>query len=357
MSKSVTFHFASVKGCSRTKKQTIPKNIADTIPLYNMSHSFSFREGNDLSNFIIKQETTITAIKYYLMWKAGKLGPNNSIESISEWIDTVKLTDFLQEYTFIDRNPPPPFTEDVMKEFITLASDAQGMIAGSYIERCMEIGMKKKRVTLSVCPSYIKDKLHDDDKILSKIPDSQYVEYDRYWTTDIEGKRVYIGPDNDGKRVFTGPHIYEIERTIHPTFRKRLVNLCTLLPLLAEWIWNNVDRKQLLVIMNVPNKRRGRLSLIEFNKVLPYINPPSPVKNIVDDKELQLIRELKWAQAPHIGSRYIDSEAIEIAQNNLNRYRSTKKKQLQQKKVAQRTVPKWNFRSANARVYKSLFIL
>ena len=323
-SKVVTFRFTKVEGCDKVKKQKVPEKVATLIPFYVMATSGQFREAKD--SVTINQETTQVAIGTYLLWKAGNSFPELSLEV---WADTVKLASFLMDdEAFVDANPPPEFTKEGMEKFCLLPEEIQVVFVGSYLEHCTTVEQNIK--TIYHVSKWEINK--ETDKIIEEYKDSYGI-----WIR------------------------FTIERRIDPTFNKKMTEFCSVHPLLAKWIWENVDKGQFLIMFKTPNKRHNRMSRCSFEELVEYIEKfLEPKKVVVDEKEQELKRNLKMAKGgARVGrfGRYINSDDVELATRQLAKYRAEKSKKQQQVEAKQRTHTNiWTFsKNTNVGMFKELF--
>jgi hypothetical protein len=121
-----------------------------------------------------------------------------------------------------------------------------------------------------------------------------------------------------------------------PTFSESWTYFCSEDPKLARFIWENMDREELLNNTEVAKRRVGTMKKSTFDELIKYVTfissrePEAPTR---DPEERRLKNILKAARkgtpVGNRGVRYINSQEVAEAEAKLAKYRSDKKRAAQ----------------------------
>lgn len=112
---------------------------------------------------------------------------------------------------------------------------------------------------------------------------------------------------------------------IGTNFYRDWSNFFSIRPLLAELIWNSMDRNELLSITNVPAKKKGTAAKCNLQEMQEYVAKFGPkVMTVMDAKEKELRRELEDAKREQEYDPYLKcmivTNKVYKAEQKLNDY-------------------------------------
>ena len=262
----ITLRFTQIKTEEKTKKLKVPRNVALTIPFCGVALHSQFAEAS--GTITIQQPTTIEAVRNYLTWKVGKEIPQLSPSS---WMETVKFAHFMMDdKPFIKENSLPELDDgDFIKEFINLPDEYQIHIISLYFDNCCTADEYQREMIIH------KEELAETDEIVDTSRSDLFYEV---------GNEAFKNSTKYRPR-------YKIIRTYKScSFVDRLVRFCSS-PFFAEWIWDNVEREQLITILDPPNKSKSSMrrrtfeDLVKFKKKFTRVSKKC-YKNDAKEKDL-----------------------------------------------------------------------
>ena len=127
------------------------------------------------------------------------------------------------------------------------------------------------------------------------------------------------------------------------SFHTVWTNFNTMHPSLAEFIWTNMDRENLLEIANCPRKKVNTMKRSSFGDMTAYVAKFKPKEYTSDPHENKLKAAVARAKrGTRVGAfgRYINSEEIAIAECKLQKYQMERKRN-RQRQEAKDSVAKW----------------
>jgi len=121
-----------------------------------------------------------------------------------------------------------------------------------------------------------------------------------------------------------------------PTFSESWSLFCSEDPKLSRYIWENMDREEILTNTNVPKRRIGTMKKSGFDELIKYIafiasKEPEPPTRDPEERKLKNILKSARKGTPvgNRGVRYINSQEVAEAEAKLAKYRSDKKRAIQ----------------------------
>lgn len=340
----------SIEGIGSVK---IPISIGKLIPFLELSRSLNKTQNNIKVDFRVNMTDDIKtsikkALKVYLICKKDKsnkkVSPDCS-EVISkleskDWIYLMLLTHKLADFDFFDDyySPNFPALDVVADSVFMMPEDYMPHYINMYLRDCFDPECMCKR------------RYHDNyTKVVNaetwwkKLPEWEKIRFKNFYFNprceQIVDKDVKILLISYFYEQFTLPKCNCLATMQETSFYTKWHSFNTTRPDLARFIWNNIDREELLEIgRKIPSKRLNRMRKSTFDEMNEYIEQYRPIDFTYDPIEYKLKREVTLAkQGKHYvtSERYVTSirykklshkESVDITEKNLENYQMLKKR-------------------------------
>jgi len=349
-------------------KLNVPENVAKSILAIKISLEKYSEANNNKIKFDLELELTDNnkksikkALTVYLRCKMDALNnkiSDDSVKSISalepiDWTHLMVLTHRFADLDFFDGQFAPEYPS------LDFLANVIFMMPPQYIVIFMEI--------------YLGDCFYPDCECAKVQAELEQKELEVWWKTLPEDEAKKLRLTYNYSKSYSFDMYFGIDRgdiydwyNLGQDISEKLTSLfdpvkkiaCTCLfnvqatafyakwnlfytthPNLAVFMWENMDREELLKIGKVPTKKKNRMKKSTFGEMIEYVEKFRPKEFSRDPQEQKLRRELASAKrgipVGMYGSRYINSEDIVLAEAKLNKYLTDRKKNKQREHAKQ----------------------
>lgn len=350
---------------------TVPRDVADSIEL--IKRSLAFREGGE-EQLEFKFETTTEAILNYMRYKASLIRKDPSLWSgdkltIEDWRDMSHVAIQMADFDFFDDFSKFPPLDEIVDHLFEFPGELITKYIEEYLTRCFLFECscntcywrrerQKAQIEFEELAPETQDEITEEfryyfqlsltsifsPRVVFNICDESFLPVDK-------GGEHFIGNDN----VFWLPHgsynllkrwfarsIWEREIAMlvdcqHVKIAECLDKqpFCTswtrfysMYPDLARFIWDNVDRKELIEITQVPIKKRSRMTKSTFDEMVRYIDSLKSKEVVADPVEGYLRSAVKEAERTSRRFAYENTTGeLAMAEARLAKYLANRKKE------------------------------